>query len=69
MMQADRLGTSIGTVMRMLADQTRIRRIQQVEGLAMRAPVKMLFPLLFFIFPAIFIIFFGPILINGFLIG
>lgn len=69
MMQADRLGTSIGTVMRMLADQTRIRRIQQVEGLAMRAPVKMLFPLLFFIFPAIFIIFFGPILLNGFLIG
>ena len=69
MMQADRLGTSIGTVMRMLADQTRIRRIQQVEGLAMRAPVKMLFPLLFFVFPAIFIIFFGPILLNGFLIG
>ncbi|MGI6165678.1 MAG: type II secretion system F family protein [Limnochordia bacterium] len=65
MMQADQLGTSIGTVLRMLADQTRTRRSQQIEGLAMRAPVKMLFPLLFFVFPAVFIVFFGPILLNG----
>jgi tight adherence protein C len=61
LVQADELGVSISSVLRIQADQSRQRRFERAEKLANEAPVKMLFPLLFFIFPAVFIILLGPI--------
>ncbi len=62
--QADELGTSLGPILRIQSDMIRTRRFQRAEKLAMEAPVKMLFPLLAFIFPTVFIIIFGPIAIK-----
>ncbi len=67
--QADELGTSLGPIMRIQSDMIRGRRFQKAEKLAMEAPVKMLFPLLAFIFPTVFIIIFGPIAIQYFMSG
>jgi len=69
LIQADELGTSIGTALRIQADQMRVRRYQRAEKLANEAPVKMLFPLVVFIFPAVFIILLGPILSQVFAQG
>ncbi|MBI3268563.1 MAG: type II secretion system F family protein [Planctomycetes bacterium] len=65
--QADELGTSLGPILRIQADMIRTRRFQRAEKLAMEAPVKMLFPLLVFIFPTVFMMIFGPIGIKYFL--
>lgn len=62
--QADRMGTSIGKVLRIQATQLRIERTQRAEKLANTAPVKMLFPLVACIFPTVFIILFGPIIFR-----
>lgn len=64
LVQADELGVSIGTILRIQADQIRLRRFERAERLANQAPVKMLFPLLFFIFPAVFLILLGPVLFR-----
>ena len=61
LIQADELGVSIGAILRIQADQMRQRRFERAEKLANEAPVKMLGPLMFFIFPAVFIILMGPI--------
>ena len=55
LIQADELGASLGPILRIQSEQLRIRRSQRAETLAMQAPVKMLFPLIFFIFPTIFV--------------
>ncbi len=68
LVQADKMGTSLGKVLRIQATQLRIQRTQRAEKLANEAPVKMLFPLIFCIFPTVFMILFGPIVyqfING----
>lgn len=65
--QADELGTSLGPILRIQSEMIRGRRFQRAEKLAMEAPVKMLFPLMAFIFPTVFIIIFGPIAIKYFL--
>ena len=59
--QADRTGASIGTTLRIQADQQRIERFQRAEKLAMEAPVKLIFPLVAFIFPTTFIVLGFPI--------
>jgi len=62
LIQADELGVSIGAILRIQSDQMRSRRFDRAEKLANEAPVKMLGPLMLFIFPAVFIILLGPIL-------
>lgn len=62
LIQADELGVSIGSILRIQSDQMRSRRFDRAEKLANEAPVKMLGPLLLFIFPAVFVILLTPIL-------
>jgi tight adherence protein C len=66
--QADQLGVSITNVLRIQSEQMRVRRRQRAEELAHKAPIKMLFPMAFCIFPAIFVVILGPIvpsIMNG----
>lgn len=58
--QADAWGVEMATVMRVQSDHLRTRRLQRAEEQAMKAPIKMLLPLVFCIFPAIFIVLLGP---------
>jgi tight adherence protein C len=62
LIQADRMGTSLGKVLRIQATQLRIERTNRAEKLANEAPVKMLFPLIACIFPTVFMVLFGPII-------
>lgn len=62
LIQADELGVGIGTILRIQSDQMRQKRFDRAERMANEAPVKMLFPLMVFIFPAVFIVLLGPIL-------
>ncbi|NLY56774.1 MAG: type II secretion system F family protein [Firmicutes bacterium] len=64
LVQADQLGVSIAKVLRVQSEQMRTRRRQRAEEQALKAPVKMLFPLIIFIFPTIFIILLGPAAIR-----
>lgn len=64
LIQADELGVSLGTVLRIEGAQLREKRKQAAKEKAMKAPIKMLFPLIFFIFPAIFVIILGPALLQ-----
>lgn len=64
LVQADELGTGIGGALRIQADQIRIKRFQRAEKLGNEAPVKMLFPLVAFIFPAVFLILLGPVILQ-----
>jgi tight adherence protein C len=61
LIQADKMGTSLGKVLRIQSTQLRIERTQRAEKLANEAPVKMLFPLVACIFPTVFMVLFGPI--------
>ena len=64
LIQADQLGVSIANVLRVQSDQVREKRSQRAEEKAQKAPVKMLIPLVFFIFPAIFVVLLGPAVIQ-----
>ncbi len=63
LIQADQLGISIAKVLRIQSEQMRIRRRQRAEEKAHQAPVKMLIPMTFLIFPTILIVIFGPALL------
>jgi tight adherence protein C len=67
--QADRLGVSIGQTLRVQSDAARTRRRQRAEELAAQLPVKMLIPLVLFIFPSVLVVILGPaaVRIAGFL--
>ncbi len=69
--QAEQLGVSVGQVLRVQAEQMRTRRRQRVEQTAHEAPIKMIFPLVLFIFPAFMLVILGPagIRIAGSLAG
>ncbi|MGI8552269.1 MAG: type II secretion system F family protein [Dehalococcoidia bacterium] len=62
--QAENTGVSLGRVVRIQADQLRIKRKQRAEAQAQKAPVKMVIPLVLFIFPAMFIVILGPAAIQ-----
>jgi tight adherence protein C len=62
--QADQLGISLGRILRIQATDTRLKRQLIAEEKAMKAPIKMLFPTVLFIFPAMFIVILGPAFLN-----
>ena len=64
LIQADQLGVSIGNVLKVQSVSMREKRKQRAEEQAMKAPIKMMFPLVLFIFPTIFIVILGPAIIQ-----
>ena len=62
--QAEQLGVGIAQVLRVQSDQLRTKRRQRAEKSAHEAPIKMLFPLVLFIFPAFMIVILGPAVIR-----
>ncbi len=69
LIQADKFGTGIGKTLRTHSETLRTRRRQDAEELAAKTPVKLVFPLVLFIFPSLFVVTLGPsmiIMIEGF---
>ena len=64
MVQGDKLGVSIGQILRNQAVEVRARQRALVEERAQKAPIKILFPLIFLIFPAMFVIILAPALLQ-----
>jgi tight adherence protein C len=64
LIQSDRFGTSIANTLKIQSDAVRTTRRQKLEELAAKTPVKLIFPLLLFIFPAIMVVILGPAAIR-----
>jgi tight adherence protein C len=62
--QAEQLGISLGRILRVQATDSRLRRQAAAEEKAMKAPIKMLFPTVMFIFPSMFIVVLGPAMLH-----
>ena len=62
--QADQLGVGIAKVLRIQSVEARDKRRMKIKEQAMKAPIKMLFPLVFFIFPALFVVVLGPAIFS-----
>jgi tight adherence protein C len=69
LVHADRMGTPLGGVLRVLSSRMRVERTQRAEKLANEAPVKLLLPLILCIFPTLFLMLFGPIAWQAFFSG
>jgi len=63
LIQAEQFGTSVGKTLRTHSDTLRMQRIQQVEEQAAKTTIKLIFPLVFFIFPSLFLVVLGPAII------
>jgi tight adherence protein C len=64
LVQAEQFGTSIAKTLRIHSDTLRVKRVQQVEEAAAKTTIKLLFPLVFFIFPALFVVVLGPAVLS-----
>jgi tight adherence protein C len=64
LIQTDRFGTSIATALRVHADTLRTKRRQRAEEASAKTTIKLIFPLVFFVFPAMFVVILGPALIS-----
>lgn len=62
--QTEQLGSNIANMLRIQSVTMRVRRRQHAEEKAAKMGIKMLFPLIFFIFPALFVVILGPAIIN-----
>ncbi len=64
LVQADRMGSPMADAMKLQSEEIRTRRFHRGEAMALKAPIKLLFPLFAFILPVVLIIVSGPILLN-----
>jgi tight adherence protein C len=64
LIQTDKFGTSVAKALRVFSDSFRTQRYQKAEEVAAKMPVKLIFPLLLFIFPSLFVILLGPAAIS-----
>jgi tight adherence protein C len=64
LIQADKMGTSVSEALNILSEDMRLARFRRGEEIALKAPLKMLAPLLFFIFPVVAILVGGPIFLD-----
>jgi tight adherence protein C len=66
LVQTEKFGTNVGQALRVHSDSMRTRRAQRVEELAAKLPLKLLFPTILFIFPALFVVIMGPAMIRAY---
>jgi len=66
LIQTEKFGTNIAQALRVHSDSMRVKRFQRAEEVAAKLPVKLLFPLIFFIFPSLFVAILGPAAIRIF---
>jgi tight adherence protein C len=64
LLQADKMGTSVSDALNLLSEDMRLARFRRGEQMALKAPMKLLVPLLFFIFPVVGILVAGPIFLS-----